>query len=217
MLRHGVAVDPTRPITLLYSAPTSDALAFRDDVRELCRRHPQTRALFAVTRCGGGPDLYAGRIDSALLRASMADLRHAVAMICGPQPMIDAMRTLLRNEGLSPDQIRSELFEAAVAASTGHHPEAVPAADPSRTHAVKCARSGTVVRSAPGQTLLEAAEAGGVAMDSLCRAGLCGTCRTRVVGGEVDCESTVLGREDRALGYVLACVARPRTDCVIEA
>jgi ferredoxin len=69
---------------------------------------------------------------------------------------------------------------------------------------------------ARGQTLLEAADASGLEIPSLCRAGVCGTCRTRVVEGDVRCEGGVLDEADRASGYVLACVASPRSDCVIE-
>ena len=81
---------------------------------------------------------------------------------------------------------------------------------------MRCVRSGRSVRAARGQTVLEAAEAGGVAIDSLCRAGVCGTCRTRVVEGDVDCDSTALDEADRAGGYVLACVAHVAGDCAVD-
>jgi ferredoxin len=81
---------------------------------------------------------------------------------------------------------------------------------------MRCARSSREVPVAAGQSLLDAAEAGGVAIDSLCRAGVCGTCRTRVMEGDVHCESTALDDNDREQGYVLACVARAESDCVVE-
>jgi ferredoxin len=54
-------------------------------------------------------------------------------------------------------------------------------------------------------------------IDSLCRAGVCGTCRTRVIEGDVECDSTALDETDRADGYVLACVARVAGPCAVEA
>ena len=80
-----------------------------------------------------------------------------------------------------------------------------------------CARSKKAVRAHAGQTLLDAAESGGVAIDSLCRSGVCGTCRTRVIRGDVRCESTVLDEADRASGHVLACVAHVHGDCEVDA
>jgi NADH oxidoreductase Hcr len=177
------------------------------------------RAFFAVTRDGGTADLWAGRIDESLVRYAAPNVRDHIAMVCGPKPMIAAMRELFGSMGVAADQIRSELFEAAVAASTGHQPGGVGAASVRDAAAVtvRCVQSQTNVRAHAHQTLLDAAEAGGVAIQSLCRAGLCGTCRTRVLEGDVSCESTVLEAGDRQRGFVLACVAHARTDCAIEA
>jgi ferredoxin len=82
---------------------------------------------------------------------------------------------------------------------------------------MRCARSATSVTVAPGESILEAAEAGGIGIESLCRAGVCGTCRTRVLEGQVECASALLDDTDRQQGYVLACVSSLRSDCTIEA
>jgi ferredoxin-NADP reductase len=218
MLRHAVEAEPSRRVTLLYSAPTEDAFAFRDDIRALLRRHPHARAYFAVTKGPGGPDFYAGRIDKALIRATVPDVTAAIALLCGPQPMIDGLRELLASLGMPAAQIRSERFEAAVASTGGPQAGAAVATEarPTGDHDVTCVRSQTAVRAGAGQTLLEAAEAGGVPIDSLCRSGVCGTCRTKVIEGDVACDATLLDDADRASGHVLACVARVHSDCVVE-
>jgi ferredoxin-NADP reductase len=216
MWRHAVQCDPGRPITLLYSAQTADALAFRDEIALITRRHPQARVIFAVTRGKTPPDVYPGRIDDSLIRTAVPNATHAIALLCGPPPMIDGLRTTLMALGVPPANIRSEVFELAVAASAGHSPRADSEAD-RQPHEVRCSKSGAAVPVAPGQTLLEAAEAGGVPINSLCRSGVCGTCRTRVLGGDVDCESMLLDDSERRDGYVLACVSHVHSDCIIEA
>jgi ferredoxin len=129
------------------------------------------------------------------------------------------MRELLLARGMPAPQVRSEAFEAAVAVAAGAPdapaPSAARSADTARD--VTCRRSNVTLRMTDAQTLLEAAEAAGVAIDSLCRSGVCGTCRTRVVTGEMACTSSMLDEADRKQGFVLACVSRPQTDCVIEA
>ena len=75
-----------------------------------------------------------------------------------------------------------------------------------------CARTGKAVSIRGGQTILEAAEEGGIEVDSLCRAGVCGTCRVQVSDGDVDCESATLDADDQAQGFVLACVSTARSD-----
>jgi ferredoxin-NADP reductase len=212
MLRHALHAEPRRAVTLIYSAQQEDGLAFRDELKALARRHPQFCLIFAVTRGAPSPGIFPGRIDETLIQTMAPHVASAISLICGPQAMIDATSALLARLGVPAAQIRSEVFQAAVAASAGK----APAPADTHAHQMQCARSGATVQVAAGQTLLEAAEAGGVAIDSICRSGVCGTCRTRVIDGDVPCESAGLDDADREDGYVLACVARPRSDCTVE-
>jgi ferredoxin-NADP reductase len=223
MLRHAVLTEPTRPVTLIYSARRESDFAFRDELALIAARHPQVKIHYAASREARHPEVYPGRIDRALLGATVADLPHTISLICGPQAMIDELTASLHDAGVPAGQVRSERFEAAVAVSSRGRATEGPAelapddavTGPTyRLRAVRCAKNVPVTA---GQTLLEAAEAHGIAIDSLCRAGVCGTCRTRVVEGDVDCDSGALDDDDRAQGFVLACVAAVRGDCAIEA
>lgn len=217
MLRHALLTEPTRPVTLLYSAKELGEFAFRDELLTLARRHDQLQVCFAVTRGDAPPDVYRGRIDERLIQSAVPDIREAVSMICGPQAMIDGLTAALVGMGVAADQVRSERFEAAVVASAVR-PLAAAGAEPEsrETFQVRERRSARAVPAAPGQTLLDAADAHGLEIPSLCRAGVCGTCRTKVVEGDVSCDGGILDADDRAAGYVLACVASPRSHCVIE-
>jgi ferredoxin-NADP reductase len=218
MLRHAVHAEPSRPVTLLYSARSETGFAFREELAALVRRHPQACVYLASSR-SASPDVYPGRIDAELIRAAAPDVVHSVCFICGPASMIDQTKTLLASLGVPPAQIRYEVFEAAVAASATREGLGAPVAprpSPSAGLHMKCERSGRTVRIAEGQTLLEAAEAAGVAVESLCRAGICGTCRVRVTDGDVDCTSDALSAEEQARGFVLACVATTRAGCTLD-
>ena len=46
---------------------------------------------------------------------------------------------------------------------------------------------------------------------------LCGTCRTQVLSGDVQCASQMLDEQDRQDGFVLACVTKIESDCTIDA
>jgi ferredoxin len=76
---------------------------------------------------------------------------------------------------------------------------------------------GREVEVLPGESLLDAAERAGAGISSFCRAGICGTCRTRLISGEVSCEGEALTDRDRQDGYVLPCVSVVAGDCVLEA
>lgn len=239
MLRHAVQTEPSRPVTLLYGARDEASLAFRDELASIARRQPQVRIVAALTRSAGsamptGPfPIYPGRIDLELLRTAVPDVAHSIALLCGPAAMIADTKALLTALGVPPPQIRHEIFEAAVAVAVGAR-EAVaagrreatgqpggargarPAADAGGLHEMRCLPAEVTVPVNADQSLLEAAESAGVELPSLCRAGVCGTCRIRVTDGQVDCESTTLDASDLARGYVLACVARARTSCTVE-
>ncbi|MFN8063063.1 MAG: iron-sulfur cluster-binding domain-containing protein [Vicinamibacterales bacterium] len=223
MLRHGVMTEPSRPITLLYSAGREEGLAYRDEIRALRRRHPQLRVYFAVSRGAPSPEFYPGRIDETLIRAAAPDIAHSISLICGPPAMIDAMKDLLVGLDVPERQVKAEYFEAAVAASrrlrSARDAGATLAAQPTVGTApeITFERSGVCIRAELGQTLLEAARANGVDIPSLCRAGVCGTCRTRVQEGDVDCGSDLLDEDERRTGVVLACVTAVRSNCVVEA
>lgn len=215
MLRHAVAREPTRPVKLLYGAHTEADFAFRDELALLAGRHPQIRVILAASDARERTDIYPGRLDERLLQAAVPDLAHSIAFICGPKAMIDDMRGLLSRLGVPAPQIRHEVFQAAVAAAGGV-PSTRPRPARPLAHTMRCTRAGRQIAIQPGQTLLDAAEAGGLAPDSLCRAGVCGTCRVVVAAGDVNCESATLDPSEREQGFVLACVTTAQSDCVVE-
>lgn len=216
ILRHAIATEPTRPVTLLYGVHAEADFAFRDELAAAARRHPQLRVQLAAATGSVHASIYPGRIDESLLRAAVPDLTHSIAYLCGPKPMIDAMKALLSGLGVPARQVRHEIFNAAEAASAGVAHAERPASRRRAEHRMTCARSKADVVIVDGQTLLEAAEEGGVAIQSLCRAGVCGTCRIQVIDGDIDCRSATLDAADRSQGFVLACVTTTRTDCTVS-
>jgi ferredoxin len=66
--------------------------------------------------------------------------------------------------------------------------------------------------------ILDLAEANGIQLENACRAGVCGTCKVKLLSGEVYMETEDgLQDEDRKQNMILPCVAVPKTDLVIDA
>ncbi len=112
-------------------------------------------------------------------------------------------------------------------ANTGRtSPEPPPSPAPRASQSPMTGDAGAVVFRSSGQearackkeTILEAAEALGLSIPSSCRAGVCGTCKTRKVSGNVsmDCDDG-LDSEDRSAGFILPCTARPLDRVTVEA
>ena len=86
-------------------------------------------------------------------------------------------------------------------------------ATPRRSEAcVRLARSGRTVAVAPGQTILDALIAIGVEPPNSCRAGICGTCETRVLAGTPEHHDFVLSDAEKAKGdRMMICCSGSRT------
>jgi ferredoxin-nitrite reductase len=76
---------------------------------------------------------------------------------------------------------------------------------------IQLAKSGTILAATDAISLLETLEAAGVAADSSCRSGTCGTCKQKLLQGQVRYEGTpvALSDGDRGGGYILPCIAHP--------
>jgi ferredoxin len=70
----------------------------------------------------------------------------------------------------------------------------------------------------PFGNILDLAEANGVQLENACRVGVCGTCKVKLLSGEVSMETEDgLQDEDRNQNLILPCVAVPKTDLIIDA
>ncbi len=210
MLLHALSSEPDRRVTLVLSAKTADAVPFLDELRALERRHPRFRLAVTLSRQPAADGFLSGRIDRALLESAVDSTSQAVYMICGPAAMIEEMRSLLHAIGVPAGQVHFEKFEAATAAAAASSKAA-------ESFHLTLKKSGQLLAIKAGQTILDAAEAGGASIPSMCRAGVCCSCRTKLLGGEVEGEFDALEERDRAAGFILACIAKPLGDCAIEA
>lgn len=191
-----VLMDAAPPkIELHYANRGSATHAFKARLAALRAELPQLDVI----------DYYGGaRITDAVVTDEHIRLRARVYM-CGPAPMMHAVRTGLIARGMPGFDIFHEEF--------GSPPRALPAGE--RTHTVTFRRSGRVAQWQPvSGTLLEFAEKLGIAMPSGCRVGQCESCAVRLIKGDA---AHLNGEAPDEPGMLLGCQAIPVSDLEIDA
>ena len=135
--------------------------------------------------------------------------------ICGPPPMMNAVTDGLAQWGVPEDDVH---FEAFGPASVKKKPADENKKDTSVAAAVAVtfARSQkTVAWDGAEASLLDFAEANGIAMDSGCRAGNCGSCITALKSGKVEYLNEPGSMPET--GSCLTCVSIPQGDVTLDA
>jgi ferredoxin-NADP reductase/MOSC domain-containing protein YiiM len=160
-----------------------------------------------------------GRLSASVLTA-LEIPQDADAYICGPPAFMAEISTALQDLGIGRTRVRTEIFGAAPAstpgiAATAPRPPHAPAGDPGNGAEVAFARSGLTVRWAGSYaSLLELAEACDVPVRWSCRTGVCQTCDTDVMAGNVSYAPDPV--EVPADGSALICCSQPRGDVVLD-
>jgi ferredoxin len=140
--------------------------------------------------------------------------------ICGPSSFMSDLTAGLKELGVSPDHIHTEIFGAGPSITPGiaaapHRPPHLPAGAPGPGPMVSFARSGLNVRWGPSfESLLELAEACDVPVRYACRTGVCHTCESGLVAGKIGYRPDPV--DTPADGIVLICCAQPEGDVVID-
>ncbi|MBS0580419.1 MAG: 2Fe-2S iron-sulfur cluster binding domain-containing protein [Proteobacteria bacterium] len=208
-----------RRVLLFYGNTGSARTMCAEELLALKDRYLGQLALhFLMSREPQEVALYNGRIDAARVQEFARSLFRAAEVreffVCGPGDMIEQVSGALRGLGVGAERIHGEHFR--VAGETAAAP-AEPAAPPPRAAAREGSAEVSVLMDGRRrsftmhqgtETVLDAAARAGIELPFSCRAGVCSTCRTKVVAGEVEmAQNYALEDWELAQGYVLACQA----------
>jgi len=202
----------TNPVTLLYCVRTHEDIIFQNELvrltssllnfkYEVCLSRPQP--IWKGRR---------GRLTEEFVSQDVTDLESPTFFLCGPKGFMDSACRILSTLGMRADRILQESFGEG-------RPSAKPSSGEARTvERVVFIQSKKVCQTFAGSTLLEVAEENGVQIPSGCCVGLCGTCCTRVLSGNVQMDiEDGLTTEQKNAGYVLPCVSRVTGGVVVQA
>jgi ferredoxin-NADP reductase len=206
-----------KDIFLLYSCRTSRDFIFREELEYLQRRYANLHVVASMTRAAGtewmGPT---GRLIKELIAQNVSNIAARRVHLCGPPPMMEAMQTILAELGVPKEQIKTESF--TLARGKPEPVRQVLETKPAPAATVTFAKSGKSAPLPPDRTVLEVAEGIGVEIPNVCRAGVCGVCKTKLLAGSVTMAvQDALTPEDKAKNLILTCQAKSTVPISVEA
>jgi ring-1,2-phenylacetyl-CoA epoxidase subunit PaaE len=218
IIKTALATEPRSTFTLVYGNRSTAAIMFREELEDLKNIHIGRLSIVHVLESEAGEmELFSGRLDREkcdALFSRWVDVKGAdLAFICGPEPMMLAVADRLKAHGMAESAIKFELFSSPRAARAKKIVRAAGEAVAGAAAASITLDGATrEVAIAAGQSVLEAALAASIDAPFACKAGVCSTCRAKLLEGEVDMEANyALEDYEVERGYILTCQSRPRS------
>ncbi len=206
-------------VLFVHSARSPADIIFRAEQALLAARHAAFRAVAVCETDAPGEAWsgYRGRLSLPMLRLIAPDLAEREVFCCGPAPYMASVRTMLGEAGFAMARYHEESFDFATLVAEEPQVAADALASEPASFRVEFTRSRRHVECGPGTFVLDAARAAGLKLPSSCTKGMCGTCKCRLVSGQVDMQHQggIRQREIDA-GMVLICCSRPLSDLVVE-
>jgi ring-1,2-phenylacetyl-CoA epoxidase subunit PaaE len=231
--------NSTNRFILFYGNGSTGRVMCLEELLGLKDRYLDRLALhFVMSREPQEVELYNGRLDAVRARELAGTLfkpdQVTEYFVCGPGDMIEQVSGTLRELNVSAERIHGEHFTVApdhpssIGVATVVAPGALssapakatapaalsgaPATDSAQVTVLMDGRRRTFTMRMNDDTVLDAAERAGLGLPFSCRAGVCSTCRTKVVSGEVEmAQNYALEDWELEQGYVLACQSRVKT------
>lgn len=210
---------------LVYANKSALDVMFAEEVGDLKDKYPTRFAVHhMLSREQRINPLMSGRIDDEKLNAILDYVIQVDKadewFLCGPFELVQLCRDTLAERGVPEENVRFELFTTGrPEAPAGQHGKAVEVDPGGNNYSIAFTLDGTSgsVESpvSANETILNAALRVRADVPFACAGGVCGTCRAKVVDGEVEmAENYALEKDEVDAGYVLTCQARPCTDKV---
>lgn len=224
-----------RDIVFVHSARTPDDIIFARELDLIAANQQHFRTSFVCERQGSRTNWpgITGFLTLPLLRLIAPDFMEREIFTCGPAPYMKAVRTLLDEAGFDRAHYHEESFSfdalpaaeqaAALEGAVGPGGEtraeanADTDADAATKFSVTFAKLRRDIECGGHEHVLDAAKRAGVRLPSSCTQGMCGTCKVKLVSGQVDMKHNG-GIRQREIdqGMVLLCCSKPLSDLIVD-
>ncbi len=224
ILKTVLQVEPESTFTLFYANRGGDTIIFHEKIEALKNTYLnrfRIHHIFSEEKLE--TEIFNGYITKEKVAQFSRFLFDANTIdeyfICGPEPMMLAIRDGLEALEVDKKKIHIELFGTPGAKPTNTSSPAKKPFDPTKESKVTIRLDGDeidFVLGYDGENVLDAALKKGADLPYACKGGVCCTCRAKLVKGEVDMDvNYALEPEEVEAGFILTCQSHPRTEEII--
>ena len=225
-----LAREPLSRFTLVYGNRSPRSTMFKEEIEDLKNRYMARLSLQHVfSDEHTDAELNMGLMNRDKIAAFLATVLPpagiAHAYICGPFQMNDEVEAALLAAGVPEERVHIERFGVAPAAGGAVAAAGVGAvvhearpgdAEQARIVIIRDGLKREIQFHKDQPSILDAASAAGLEVPFSCTSGVCGTCRAKVIEGDVRMERNfALDKAEVAAGFVLTCQAHPVTPHVV--
>jgi ring-1,2-phenylacetyl-CoA epoxidase subunit PaaE len=222
IIKTTLLTEPDSRFTLFYGNRASSSVIFKEDLTDLKDMYMERLQLaYVMSREQQDIELFNGRITKEkteqLLRHWIRIEDIDIAFICGPEDMMLGVSSALQEAGMPKQHIKIELFAASVPKHE-HKPRLASIEAPHETEVtvIMDGNHTSFTMDKDKESILDAGLRAGIDMRYSCKAGVCSTCRCKLVEGKVEMDvNYALEDYEVARGFVLACQGFPVTDKVV--
>ncbi|MHC2548065.1 1,2-phenylacetyl-CoA epoxidase subunit PaaE [Corynebacterium hesseae] len=218
--------SPDTTFELIFANKGGGDVMFAEEIGDLKDKFPTRFAVHHVlSREQRVNPLFSGRIDAEKLQTLLDNVVRTDTVdewfLCGPFELVQLVRDELASRDVGAKDVRYELFTTGKPSGdqnqAGRHVEVDPEGDNVTINFQLDGLSGSVESPvSANESLLNAALRVRSDVPFACAGGVCGTCRAKLVEGEVDmAENYALEADEVKAGYILTCQSRPTTPNIV--
>lgn len=205
-------------VTLVYGNRGFASIIFREELEGLKNMYmDRLRVIHVLSRENLGNPLQKGRIDGqkidAINRALFSGQQVDGVYVCGPEPMIQAVKERMHAFGVDEKNIHFELFATSIPKKAVEQ-----STEPQIASNVQIIIDGDTidVYMTDGTTVLDAAHQAGADLPYACKGGVCCTCKAKILEGSARMDvNYALEKDEVEAGYILTCQAHPTSDKLV--
>jgi ring-1,2-phenylacetyl-CoA epoxidase subunit PaaE len=221
LIKSALRSEPFSQVTLIYGNRNRQSVIFGEALENLKNIYPgRFQLIHTFSREKSDAAVNEGRIDAAKCEVIFKQLvpltPDCVFLLCGPSQMIFGVRDWLLQKGTDPHKIHYELFS-----DPGEKPDITAVSETKAdTETNDVQKSSVTIRldgvtrhfqiPYKGDTILNAAIKQGADLPYACKAGVCATCRAKLLEGKVTMDQNyALAEEELEDGFILTCQSHP--------